>query len=547
MKKIIWCTFFIVIFLNTHFLNAQHGYLPIENNILNPYINSVYRQQKYHTAIKPYRYRKVKSAVDSFGSYSKSQIFAMKRKILQLKFYPLYYFDLLQDIKNTQTYLNFRAGFNIDIQIGRKLIIGSDIIYAFSSYPRYLISHPDNTQPPDSTKILPYYGDYLHKADNSFGHNPSTFYIDYTLSPIFNFTAGYGKNYFGDGYRSLLLSNNSNNYLYFKTSVDVWRFKYVHIVAGLKDVSFMLQPGKTEEEEGGVELQIGLNNFKRKYAYIHFLSWNATKRLNINVFEAILQNAEDSIGRRGLDVNYINPIVFFRPVEISVGSPDNAVMGVGFKYSLHSACQIYGQAVLDEFILSDLKQNKGSWTNKYGFQIGMRINQVKKIPLSAFFEFNYVRPFVYSHENPLQNYGHYFQPLTHPLHANFKEWVGKLQYEYRAITLSSKILYAKYGVDNESSNVGHDIYKSYHTRMNFDMQRDVGYTMLNGNQNTQVSTDLKAEYNFSSKKFYGLKAFGGMTINVLQNNTSDEQYISFYFGAKTPLSVVREIEYIRNW
>ncbi len=526
---------------------AQIGMLPIENNVLHPYLNSVYRQGIGHTSIKPFKYSNVKLAVDSFGAYTKSEIYNLKRKPITLRFYPLYYFELLQDVKNTQTYLNFQAGFNVDMQLGKNLLLGADLVYAFSSYPQYLISHPDNHLPPDSSLVLPYYGKYIHENDNSYGHSPSAFYVMYSPSKIFNFTGAYGKNFLGDGYRSLFLSDNSNNYLYFKTSVNVWNFKYIHIVAALKDISFSLLPNVLEEE-GGVQLRSGgANSFERKFAYMHFLSWNATKRLNLNIFEAIVQNATDTIGKRGLDVNYLNPIVFFRPVEISVGSPDNAMMGIGFKYAISRSWQWYGQAILDEFLLTNIKQRNGSWTNKVGFQLGTRVNNVMKLPLSAFLEMNYVRPFVYSHENPLQNYGHYYQPLAHPLHSNFIEAIGMIQYIHKKLTLSVKSMYAMYGTDNETSNVGQDIYKSYYTRLNFDQQRDDGHRILQGNKNIQQVTDIRVEYKFESKKFYGLEAFGGFTINTLETNTISNKLLSFYFGAKTPLSVVRKIEYSRNW
>ena len=67
----------------------------------------------------------------------------------------------------------------------------------------------------------------------------------------------------------------------------------------------------------------------RKYTTTHYLSWAISKRVNLSFFDAIVWSATDSAGNyRGFDAQYLNPIIFMRPVEFSIGSPDNALMGL---------------------------------------------------------------------------------------------------------------------------------------------------------------------------------------------------------------------------
>ena len=72
--------------------------------------------------------------------------------------------------------------------------------------------------------------------------------------------------------------------------------------------------------------------YRKKFSTIHHLSYNINEKLNIGFFEAIIWE-QDTFGR-GFDVNYLNPIIFYRPVEFALGSEGgNALMGVSFKYN----------------------------------------------------------------------------------------------------------------------------------------------------------------------------------------------------------------------
>ena len=64
---------------------------------------------------------------------------------------------------------------------------------------------------------------------------------------------------------------------------------------------------------------------------MHLLSFNVTDWLNFSVFESIVWQGKDTLNNRGFDINYINPFVFYRPVEYNIGSADNAFFWGRFK------------------------------------------------------------------------------------------------------------------------------------------------------------------------------------------------------------------------
>jgi hypothetical protein len=69
---------------------------------------------------------------------------------------------------------------------------------------------------------------------------------------------------------------------------------------------------------------------------MHHLSMNVTRWLNIGLFEGVV------FGRTNrFDFQYLNPIIFYRHIEGTLGSPDNAVAGLDFKANVAKRFQFY--------------------------------------------------------------------------------------------------------------------------------------------------------------------------------------------------------------
>ncbi|MEO9021658.1 MAG: hypothetical protein ABI237_17015 [Ginsengibacter sp.] len=270
-------------------------------------------------------------------------------------------------------------------------------------------------------------------------------YFTFNVTKYIDVQFGYDKNFLGDGYRSLFLSDDGDSYLFLKLNTKIWKFDYQNL--------FMeLMPQYVKK---------GDNLLDRKYAAMHHLSMNVTKWLNVGLFEGVI------FGRKNrFDFEYLNPIIFLRHIEGTLGSPDNAVAGIDFKANAAHHFQFYGQLLLDEFLVHEITKNDGYWANKFGYQLGIKYIDAFKINnLDLQLETNRVRPFTYSHSDSIANYTHYNQPLAHPLGANFQEWIGVVKYQpAKRWYLNARAIYYFQGLDSMGLNYGSNPFELYTTR-----------------------------------------------------------------------------------
>lgn len=280
--------------------------------------------------------------------------------------------------------------------------------------------------------------------------------------------------------------------------------------------------------------------FRNKLGTFHYLSLNIAKRFNIGVFESIIWQGADSTGVRGFELNYMNPIIFYRPVEFSLNSPDNVVLGLDFRYRIGKNNHLYGQLILDELVLGeafksltargDTTVQTGFWGNKQAFQVGIKgWNLFWLKNLYYQFEFNWVRPFTYTHVTIEQNYGHYNQPLAHPKGANFLESVNVLRYRKNNWLFEGKFIYANYGLDTNNVSYGGDIYRSYLQR-----DREYGHGMAQGLNTNLYLWQFRVEYVLNA--FWDFRILGGFTSRVEQSTRFRNEELYFFFGISSDLT-----------
>jgi len=297
-------------------------------------------------------------------------------------------------------------------------------------------------------------------------------YLSFNPLKQINLQFGHDKHFFGSGFRSMLLSDAAAPYLFLKMTTQLGRFQYVNLWCGMLDD----QNIKTKDQ-----------TTKKKYAAVHHLSINLSKNINIGIFEA------EIFSRPGgsFDVNYLNPIIFYRYVESYLGSGDNALLGFDFRWNFLKRFGFYSQFMVDEFKTSDYFNEPGSWAKKFGFQTGLKyVNAfgIKNLDLQG--EFNLARPYTYSHEAGGENYVHLNVPLAHPMGANFREFVGILRYQpTRKLTLYGTLQRATKGLDFDGQNWGGNIMKDYETRI-----RDTGNFIGQGGTVTTTFADLRTSY-----------------------------------------------------
>lgn len=394
-----------------------------------------------------------------------------------------------------------------------KLNINNDFTFALTtfggrvSYPNFIDTLVK------TTGLIPGLGRAFKNNDGTYNFSNLSGYISYSPNDVFNIQLGKDKHFIGDGYRSLLLSDFSNNNPYFGINANIWRIQYNVWYSWMRDFS---------RYDGS---QKSLQN---KYGTFHYLSFNATKELNISFFENIVWQGTDTNRVRTFEINYLNPIVFYRPQEYSVGSPDNSMMGLNISGKLFKCLKLYAQAVADEFFLKEIRARRGWWANKQGWQLGaIYINAFKIKGLSIQAEYNEVRPYTYSHGSVQQNYSHYGQALAHPFGANFKEYLGFISYRANRWMLSFQGVSAIIGMDTMGSNLGQNIFLSYTTR-----PYEYGHKTTQGDKLKLMQSDIKFTYYLIPQMNLRLE-LGYIQRSIKDDKGYELQSPFIYFGFKT--------------
>jgi hypothetical protein len=414
--------------------------------------------------------------------------------------------------KDNYTFTNTRA-LQIQGGIGKQLNFTTTIYETQGVFADYYNRYAQSIKPSGGDPaIIPGIGIAKDFNTTKYDIPSADANITYSPSKFMNLQLGYSRNFIGDGYRSLLQGDGASPYPFFKINTSFWKIKYTNIYMVLKDV----RPEVTFER-----------TYATKYMANHYLSWNASKRLNVGFFESVVWANDNG---RGFDPSFLNPIIFYRSVEFaSSARSGNAVLGFTSKYKWNNKINIYGQLLIDEFSVGDVFSNDGSWKNKLGYQLGVKYYNafgISNLYLQG--EYNQVKPYTYSHSNPITNYAHNNQTLGHNWGSNFREVIGIARYNKKRLFADVKLTYGIKGYDFDTTidsfNYGANIYKDYDVNRPYDK----GVFTGQGNKTTIIIADLQAGYLVNSST--NLKLFGGLiyrsftptvdTATVFKENTT---------------------------
>lgn len=454
---------------------AQGTYIPLGNELYHSIdrleIKSGKLYDSFHSTIKPIRKDIIKnlyeSNIETFKPLSKQDDFNLSKttdkksnKPVLKSFYKYqkdFYSVFINEFElHVNPVLNFQYVRELDVDehkyTNTRGIETSGVIsrkvgfYAFVTdnqhkFPSYISDRIINEE------AVPGEGYYKEfKEGKGFDYFTARGYFNFNIIKNISLQFGHDKNFWGNGYRSLVLSDYSHSYLFLKLNTNVWRLNYQNLFTELtSDYS-----------------RTGDRLLDKKYGVFHHISVNVTKHINIGLFETVIFGRNDTTQPQQFELNYLNPVIFYRSVEQQLGSPDNASMGGDVKINMFKHISLYGQFLLDDFYVQEFKKKSGWYGNKYGWQTGIKyIDFFGVNNLDIQFEINTMRPYVYSHINTDRNYTHYNQPLAHPLGANFKEYLGIIRYQpFAKLTIDTKIISAKKGDDTDSTNWGGNIFNT---------------------------------------------------------------------------------------
>jgi hypothetical protein len=429
-------------------LNREFGL--VNQKAFNGYDNNV------HTSFQPINQSFIKT--DSIPNLAKSEVnyyhcnfppydFGYPKTKKPKKFikwmYRTFFYDNLIVIDTGNFYLTIDPLINVEMgkdredNSGRTLSkntrgaivrgnIGDKFSFETSFYenqmvlPQYLDAYAN------TTKVIPGQGRWkTFESNQGFDFASASANLSFAPNKHFNFQLGTGKNFVGNGYRSLLLSDASFNYPFWKIITTFGKkdqFQYTKLNAALSSVS-RRDAGSTGEAL-----------FQRKTMSTHYFSWLVNKWLNVGLFEATLWQTEDNQGTKPIQWQQFNPILGINSLTTGFNAVNHSVVGTNLKIKLPFQAVLYQQFLYDG-------------RDKYGVQIGAKYFGIENLTLQA--EYNSVASETYTANVPLQAYSNYNEALAHPSGNNFNEIIGIINYKYKRVFTQIKMNQLTYNSEEQ--------------------------------------------------------------------------------------------------
>jgi len=462
---------------------------PNDYSCFKPCISSLYESRK--NTSKSLFIRKLK----------KESLFIVKDTAskFHLTIDPLFNFEYGQDkADSSKSFYKNTRGALVRGDIGKKFSFETSFLENQATFVKYidayinstngLFSNPTNYQ----YDIIPGQGRAKTFKKTGYDYAMASGYVSYSPSSHFNFQIGHGKHFVGDGYRSLLLSDNAFNYPFARITSSFGQFQYTNLYASFINLT-----------TGGVKTPIGTERlFQKKSGSFQFLSWNAHERIQIGLFQGMIWEATDSTNRQLLDAYFFNPVIGSSLLRFGLNNTNNVLIGLTGKLKITHSFLLYGDFMMDHYDKDFF--GGGSLRNKHGFQAGVKYFDFLTVKnLHVQLEYNETHPYSYAHKKPEQSYTHYNQPLAHPLGANFTEAIGFINYRIGDFFAEVTMSYAVIGKDSAGKNYGNTIFNS----------------------------DNYAVYGINSKEYFWLQ---GIKTTLTHNNF----HIGYLINPSTNLNVV---------
>ncbi len=432
MRKL---SLFLFVLLFVQHAMAQIHYQPYSFQHYQRYGRSIYGDSISHTAVKPFVGKQLDAAYelvprDSTRGWLHRKIF-QEHLIEVLKDDHTFYADFLPDfVIGRQTGTNDKSlwtnsrGIQAGLNVKDKFTLYFSFFETQARFPTHI----------DSAAValggLPGQGFSKNIETQEFDWMNTTVNMNYHVSDGFQVSLAYDKLHIGEGYRSVLLSDNPYNFTHAKFSGKVKRFQYNSIWAYMLD---RRNPRIYNPESLIVER---LGNAS-KYAAFQYIDYLASDKLTVGLFHSLIWS-------RYSDAN---------------AKKVNGGVGLNLKYQPWDKYVFYGQFFADD--LSKLSFNKDN-DRRTAYQLGARafdLFAVDNLNLTA--EFNQAAPHTYQHSNNRINYSSDGDPLAHPNGANFREVLGIATYRWKRFDFYGQTMFARYGLDPMATdNFGRDIFKS---------------------------------------------------------------------------------------
>lgn len=358
------------------------------------------------------------------------------------------------------------GGFTFRGTLGRRL--------GFYLNSRDTKEHGTRAYPTSSRIAWPRFG-FARGYGTHVYHDETLAYFHLTL-PYVEIKFGKNLNRWGPACTgALALNDYATSYDQLKLSAQFWRAKFTYLHAALRQhppvlVSLYLS--------NGVERQI----FAQKYLAAHRLEIAPVAWMNVGLHETVIY------GERGIELAYLNPIMFYRSAEHFLGDRDNATMGIDIEVRPANGVRVYGEWFVDDFSVARLGENW--YGNKVAWLAGLHLTNPFSLPRSDWrAEYVRIEPYVYSHTFPINVYENYGTILGHPAGPNadllYAEWLFWGDRHWQLLFSAERY---RHGANPAGRNVGGEVDRPFHVNDN-----QIVY-FLDGIRERRTTLRLEARY-----------------------------------------------------
>ena len=450
------------------------------------------------------RFKRSKKPILKYFYKTPANFYEIDGNAFYLKINPILNFKLSKQQSEEEFIFTNQRGLELRGGIDDKVYFYTNIVETQSRFPNYVNDLVKRDKAVPGAGFYKPYTSSIFNITKGYDYLTAQGYVGFNVTKHIDLQLGHGQNFLGNGYRSLFLSDFANNYFYLKLNTRIGKIHYQNIFAELSANS-------AQEEKGDLLVP-------KKYMAAHYLTYKALPNLSFGIYEAVIFSRNNNF-----ELQYLNPIILYKTVEGSLGSPDNVLLGLDAKWNFLKRFSLYGQLMLDEFKFDELiTNNKNWWANKYGIQLGLKYIDVFGIDhLDAQVEYNSVRPYTYTHRDSSASYTHYNQALAHPLGANFKEYLFRLRYQpMKKLVIDTRVLLMESGEDNDTTNWGANILLPHTTR-----EQDFGNLTGQGIAATTQLATINISYQLFHNTFVEVHYFYRKKDSALKDRSQTTNYI----------------------
>lgn len=324
-------------------------------------------------------------------------------------------------------------GFHLMADLGPTVSFQSDFYENQASLTGYLYDFAQKHG------VVPGQGRIKNFNDRGLDFAWATGNVSWSPKPWINAQIGQGRHFVGNGYRSVLLSDNARPYPFIKLSAltNNKRFQYSVIFAKLGMVG---EQNRLPTGEAGESL------FYWKRATFTHLSLNLGP-VQLGFFEGTIWKTVDTSGVLPFNALQLNPVIGVNTAVNGFNGDNTTLPGVDIKVRIADKAMVYGQ-----FAVADPAKNRFAW------QLGMQWFDLIIPGLHALVEYDQASPFAYARPDAAMGWTHDNQPLASPLGTGYSEalaivdWPVARQFHARTEVSFANWAWDSTGGDNTGLN-----------------------------------------------------------------------------------------------